>query len=547
MCCAPLIEGKESVITMYIPLQFRLTFFFVLLLALALWFFGSIVYTQAAQQAYSDLDATLSSRAASVQLGKYFLNSSALPAVLPGIAGAGSQGVAIEVLDNKLHLLATTDSNPANFEQPSIAGDNQSPVPWDTSAARSILRHPFASDGTPISMYSTITYQGQRTRVYTMANDDFGSVHIIQTARSEHDIEQSLSNLYRVLLSGGLLVLLFAAVGGWLITLGVLMRVRRITRTARDISKAQSFNRRVADRTWLLQYPKADHCKTETTPPLTRASIQRKAEKVKRLAPGRDELSQLAQTFNEMLDNLERLYRYQQRFVADASHELRAPITSIRCNLDLLASAPDLAPAEAQAALVDARAEADRMGRLVNDLLTLARADAIAGPQPEHPISTGYKKSQPVDLDSLLLEVFRQYRPTGNEVSQQPRLLLSHITPTQVAGDADRLKQAVVALVDNALKYTPPEGSVSLSLAVNDAWAVIEVRDTGIGIAPSDQPHIFERFYRADLARSRDQDSSGLGLAIAQSIVQEHRGIITVESTPGEGSTFTLRLPLNET
>lgn len=511
MCYAHRIEGKESVIAMYIPLQFRLTFFFVLLLALALWFFGVIVYTQAEQRAYSDLDATLSSRAASVQLGKYFLQPSALPAVLPGIAGAGSQGVAIEVLDNKLNLLATTDTNPANYQQPSITGDDQSPVPWDANAARAILRHPFASDGTPNRMYSTITYQGQHMRVYTTANNAYGGVNIIQTARSEQDIEQSLGNLCRILLDGGILVLLFAAIGGWLMTLGVLARVRRVTRTAREISNAQSFNKRVSDRTWL----------------------------------GRDELSHLAMTFNEMLGNLEQLYHSQQRFVADASHELRAPITSIRCNLDLLASAPDLAPTEAQAALIDARAEADRMGRLVNDLLTLARADAV--PQADHLIISGYKKYQPVDLDSLLLEVFRQYRPTGDEAQQQARLLLSHITPAQVAGDADRLKQAVVALVDNALKYTPPEGSVSLSLTANDNQAIIEVRDTGIGISPEDLPHIFERFHRTDRARSRDQGGSGLGLAIAQSIARDHRGIISVESTPGAGSIFTLHLPLNET
>lgn len=498
---------------MYIPLQFRLTFFFVLLLALALWFFGAIVYTQAEQRAYSDLDATLSSRAASVQLGKYFLQPSTLPAVLPGIAGAGSQGVAIEVFDNKLNLLATTDTNPANYQQPSIIGDDQSPVPWDANAARAILRHPFASDGTPNSMYSTITYQGQRIRVYTTANNAFGGVNIIQTARSEQDIEQSLGNLYQDLLGGGILALLLAAIGGWLITLGVLARVRSITRTAREISKAQSFNKRVADRTWL----------------------------------GRDELSHLARMFNEMLSNLERLYRSQQRFVADASHELRAPITSIRCNLDLLASAPDLAPAEAQAALIDARAEADRMGRLVNDLLTLARADADTVPQADHSITYGYRKYQPIDLDSLLLEVFRQYRPTEDGARQQAHLSLSQITPVQVAGDADRLKQAVVALVDNALKYTPPEGSVSLSLTANDNQVVVEVRDTGIGISPEDLLHIFERFYRTDRARSRDQGGSGLGLAIAQSIAQDHRGIISVESTPGEGSTFTLRLPLNET
>ena len=141
---------------------------------------------------------------------------------------------------------------------------------------------------------------------------------------------------------------------------------------------------------------------------------------------GRDELAVLATTFNEMLTNLEELYQHQQRFVADASHELRAPITSIRCNLDLLTKAPDLPPAEAQAALQDARAEADRMGRLVNDLLTLTRSDASR--QNEIALADGYKKindqEQIVDLDSLLLEVFRQYRPTKEQdtaESQQTR------------------------------------------------------------------------------------------------------------------------------
>ncbi len=510
---------------MYIPLQFRLTFLYVLLLALTLWFFGSIVYMQAAQQAYSDLDATLSSRAASVQLGKDLVlpggSSSNLPAILPGIAGSGTEGIAIEVLDNQLHLLATTDAGTGNYLQTSIANTQQSPVPWDAQAARIIAQHPYAVQKvyyatTPNSMYSTITYHGQHIRVYTLANDTFGQIHIIQTARSEQNIEQSLASLNRVLLGGGILVLLFAAFGGWLISLGVLARVRRITQKARDIGKTRHFHQHVADRTWL----------------------------------GRDELSQLAETFNTMLDNLEQLYLTQQRFVADASHELRAPITSIRCNLDLLTAASDLAPEDAQAALADAQAEADRMGRLVNDLLTLARTDAA--PDTADLVVNGYKKyvvrNGTLDLDSLLLEVFRQYRPSGQHdkavTRDQPRLLLQHITPAQVMGDADQLKQALVALVDNALKYTPPEGTVSLALTTENDRAVVEVKDTGIGIAPADLPHIFERFYRADPARSRDLGGSGLGLAIAQGIILEHQGQIDVESMPGEGSTFTIRLPL---
>ncbi|HEX9131719.1 MAG TPA: HAMP domain-containing sensor histidine kinase [Ktedonobacteraceae bacterium] len=199
--------------------------------------------------------------------------------------------------------------------------------------------------------------------------------------------------------------------------------------------------------------------------------------------------------------------------------------------------------------MTDARAEADRMGRLVNDLLTLAHSDEAT----QQIGVNGYKKwneqAPKVDLDSLLLEVFRQYRPTGEGENrdggpQGPRLMLQDITPIKVYGDADQLKQVLVALVDNALKYTPYEGSVTLSLTTDENCAFVKVSDTGIGLLPEDLPHIFERFYRADRARSRDRGGSGLGLTIVQSIVQEHQGSIEVESTPGRGSTFTLKLPV---
>jgi signal transduction histidine kinase len=367
-------------------------------------------------------------------------------------------------------------------------------------------------------MYSTITYQGQHVRVYTLINNDFSSGHIIQTARSQQDIEQSLNDLRSLLWRGGALVMALALVAGWLITWGVLAAVRRMTSTAQRISASRDFSQRVPSKSLI----------------------------------GRDELATLATTFNEMLANLEESYQRQQRFVADASHELRAPITSIRCNLDLLAKAPDLPPEEAQAALNDARAEADRMGRLVNDLLTLAHSDATATQEPK---VNGYRKSvsdeqtQLVDLDSLLLEVFRLYRPLSENGSddrrqQGPRVLLQDITPVKVYGYADQLKQVLVALLDNAFKYTPYEGSVTLSLTTDERFAVVKVSDTGIGILPEDLPHIFERFYRADPARSRDRGGSGLGLTIAQSIVEEHEGSIEVESTPGKGSTFTLKLPV---
>lgn len=501
---------------MSFPLQLRLALFYAVLLGIALWIFGSTVYTQAQQRAYRDLDNTLSSRAASVRLGKDLLTGQGAanpPSTLPSVDGLGTGGVAIEVFDNQLHLLATTSGNQANGFQTGVVGLGDSPVPWDRQAAQWMLEHPYSSEGEANSMYSTITYQDQHVRVFTMINNDFGAGHVIQTARSEQDIEQSLTDLRLLLWRGGALVMVFALLGGWFITWSVLARVRRITKTARSISASRDFSQRVPDKSPL----------------------------------GRDELTSLATTFNEMLASLQETYQRQQRFVADASHELRAPITSIRCNLDLLAKAPDLPPEEARAALTDARAEADRMGRLVNDLLTLAHSDAAA----QEATVNGYEKmdgqASKVDLDSLLLEVFRQYKPTGEDGDrrqQGPRLMLQDITPVKVYGDADQLKQVLVALLDNALKYTPYEGSVSLSLTTDENHAIVKVSDTGIGILPDDLPHIFERFYRADRTRSRDHGGSGLGLTIAQSIVQEHQGTIEVESTPGRGSTFTLKLPV---
>src|SRR5437588_689361 len=441
---------------MYFPIQLRLMLFYAFLLVITLWIFGTIVYTQAQQRGYNDLDNTLSSRAASVRLGKDLLanqNSSNLPFSLPSVDGLASGSVAIEVLDNQLHLLATTSGNSANITQTGVSGLVNSPVPWDIQAARHILQHPFATNGDASSIYSTISYQGQNIRIYTMMNDDFNGGHIIQTARSEQDIEQSLTDLRLLLWRGGTLVVLFALIGGWFITWSVLSRVQRIKKAARSISASHNFSQRVSDNSRF----------------------------------GRDELTSLAFTFNEMLANLEKAYQRQQRFIADASHELRAPITSIRCNLDLLAKAPDLPAEEVQGALVDARAEAGRMGRLVSDLLLLAHADSIQQTQQSDAHSmNNYKNAinQEIDLDSLLLEVFRQYRPLeGNGDSgniQGPQLILQHITPAKVSGNADQLKQTLVALVDNALKYTPYEGCITLSLTTDERSAIVKVSDTGI-------------------------------------------------------------------
>lgn len=546
---------------MYIPLSLRLTFFYALILGVALWLFGSVTYTQAEQRAYSDLDSTLSNRAASVRLGKFFFvndTTGQLPLVLPGVDGITADGVSVEILNRQFQLLASTNGPTTDGTQTSDSASNFVPAPWDMQAARYVLQHPVASNGGSSvgnGYYSTISYQGQRVRVYTVLNSDLdvANPHIIQTARSEASIIQSLQSLRSLLFSGGILVLAFAFLGGWLITTRILVTVRQMSETAEVITTSHDFSKRVP----------------------YKARWQK------------DELARLAATLNGMLNSLQEAYQRQQRFIADASHELRAPITSIQCNLDLLVKAPHLPQEEVQAALDDARTETGRMGRLVNDLLLLAHNDEVQRRVPDPTkaanvtlatnvsvvtlvadvsnVFASNKREQVLDLDSLLLEVFRQYRPALSQGEDResgeremgetravgrsgPRLILQHITPARVRGNADQLKQALVALVDNACKYTTPDGSVSLALSVEQQQAIVRVSDTGIGIAAEDVPHIFERFYRADRARSREQGGnnggSGLGLAIAQSIIKEHQGTIQVESTVGKGSIFTIQLPI---
>ncbi|GAC1686927.1 MAG: hypothetical protein PVS3B3_08440 [Ktedonobacteraceae bacterium] len=503
-----LIVDDESHITNALRRTLAYEGYYALILGIALWYFGTIVYNQAEQRAYHDLDATLSSRAASVRLGKDILatipgNGNNNPRLLNSVDALGTGGVAIEVLDmqdNQFTLLATTTGSQENGGS-SVTSTAPSPIPWDAQAIRSLAQH----NGS--SIFSTIDYQGQRVRVYTILNTDFGGKHFIQTARSEQGIVQSLSDTRLLLLRSAALVIFFALIGGWVITWSVLAMVRRVTQTAQSIRASHDFSKRISSTSHL----------------------------------GHDELTLLANTFNQMLASLEEAYQQQQRFIADASHELRAPITSIRCNLDLLAKAPDLPEEEIQDALTDARTETARMGRLVNDLLLLAHADVVHAA----PIKSSGKTMHVVDLDSLLLEVFRQYRPAEQDEQQLgPHLLLHHITPVQIRGNADSLKQALVALVDNALKYTPQDGSIMLSLLREHTYAVIRVHDTGIGMLPEEKIHIFERFYRTEHARTHYPGGSGLGLAIVQSIVQAHQGSIEVESTPGQGSTFLLRLPI---
>lgn len=239
-----------------------------------------------------------------------------------------------------------------------------------------------------------------------------------------------------------------------------------------------------------------------------------------------DEIGHLTSAFNHLMERLEDLFRTQQRLLADVSHELRTPLTTIRGNVDLMRYMGTGDP-ESLAIIQD---EIDRMIRLVNNLLTLARADTGSLPI----------QKERVELDTVFLEVYRQASPLATQVT----LSIGEVDQACVLGDRDRLKQLMLNLVDNAITYTPAGGKVTMSLSVAGDTATIAVADTGIGIPLQDLPHIFDRFYRVDKARTRSKGGSGLGLAIVKSIVEAHQGHIDVDSQVGVGSTFTVQLPL---
>jgi len=239
------------------------------------------------------------------------------------------------------------------------------------------------------------------------------------------------------------------------------------------------------------------------------------------------EVNRLARTFNSLLNRLEKAFESQKRFVADASHELRTPLTTIRGNAEVMLMDPNL-PLDVREGLENIRGEVSRLSRLVSNLLMLARADAGQ-------VNLTYR---PVNLHDVVLDTLKQMHTSIDGLSVR----LEREDQVMVSGDADQLKQVMLNLLDNAFKYTPKGGSVYVSVYAEPPWAKVEIRDTGIGIAPSELNRIFERFYRS--SKAPKGAGSGLGLSIAQWVVRAHNGRITVSSKQGEGSTFTVWLPL---
>ncbi|MGH2365053.1 MAG: sensor histidine kinase [Chloroflexota bacterium] len=342
--------------------------------------------------------------------------------------------------------------------------------------------------------FATVDAAGKGWRVLASPVGPTGQLRgVLVVARPEDAVTSALDELEDLLLVAVPGTLLLAVAGGFFLAARALGPIDRITRAAEEVGGH--------DLSWRIDLP-----------------------------PTNDEVGRLAATFDRMLHRLNEAFRRERQFTADASHELRTPLAMLTSQADVALERPRKA-SEYREALTNIRQDASRMGHLLSELLVLARADA------------GHEQltRELLALHELVSDVAGAMLPLAE--SRQVGLEVAAADPLFVQGDQTRLTQLVVNLVDNALKYTAPGGRVQVCVKRQGGWAVAQIADTGVGIAPEHLPHLFERFYRVDRSRSRQDGGEGLGLAISLWIAQAHGGTIQVQSTLHQGSTFTVTLP----
>ena len=459
----------------------RLALWSAAILALTLLIIGALLMAALEANLRREVDEALLLRGQHVEHGITVDQDGALSAAgaSPGLADLApldeitAPGIYVQVVDPTGAVLLSSANLPGG----------ELPVPAD------LVQQTLAGRQT----YATVPLGRERVRLLGLPVLSQGRmVGAIIVGESLHFLDITLRDLRQLLGLATLLAMLLALAGGWWLRRQAMRPVAEVTRVARDIAATGRFERRIA------------------------------------VPQTQDELRDLAVTFNEMLARLERVFRRQRDFLADASHELRGPLTVIRGNLDLLQM--DLPETERNESAAEALEEVKRMSRLVSDLLFLAAEDAQER-----------LERQPVPLHELVSTAGE--RAHSLDAGQHTVSILSN-DPTVVQGDRDRLGQMLWNLVENALRYTETGGTVTLGLHNHGPVAELTVTDTGVGIPAEHLPHIFERFYRVERARSHRYGSTGLGLAIVKQVAETHGGQVRVRSEPGVGTTFTVALPI---
>src|SRR5882672_2188498 len=474
-------------------LRGRLTAWYSGALALTLAAFAGVLYLDRRSASYQDLDQRIQSEAsltAGILAESYRARGTLVradtaqrPVLIPDLAAlleAVPDFLVITARDGSL-LFASSDARALTFQQ--------------VEQLRSLASAPLSGRSS-----GTLRLEPNGPKVHyavhyvTGAGPQFGAILAGADVRTaELGPDELLSTFALVLPLGVALALLM---GSW-ISRRALAAVDQIITEVREITDGRSLHRRLAE-------------------PLVK-----------------DELGRLAETLNQMMTRLERSFAALRRFTADASHELKTPLTVVRAGVERAITRPDMPP-ETLAALEETLQEVNRMTELLESLLTLARADE--GRADLH--------RESVDLRDIIAEagetgeLLAEHAGVGIDIRLPPEPLVFPV-------DRSRIRQLALNLIENAVKYTPRGGQVSVELGTNDGRAVFTVADTGIGIAPGDLPHVFDRFWRADSARTRTSEraGTGLGLAICKWIAEAHGGTIEVQSRPGRGTTFTVGLP----
>jgi len=366
-------------------------------------------------------------------------------------------------------------------------------VAWSGNLAGHVLTIPqqTVNDARTRSVSFTVVNQLRVAVVPLSAKKDLGYAAVAEPLSV---IDEGLRRLRRDFFAGVPLILLLASLGGYVLARKSLSPISLMDQQTRRI-KADSLS--------------------------SRLDVRNK----------RDELGGLATTINDLLVRLENSFKQQQRFVADASHELRTPLAVLRGETEVALAQPRSID-EYKASLNLIKDEAEQLSRIVEDLFILAR----------QPFDAPAIMRERVSLDKVVGECARAAQVLA--ARKDLKLTVNANKPLSLIGDDELLQRMILNLLDNAVKYTPAGGEVSLDLAAHNGDARITVRDTGIGIPEKDQPHIFDRFYRVDKARSRAMGGAGLGLSIAHWIAEAHGGTISVESQIGRGSAFTVELPI---
>lgn len=477
-------------------LRFKLTLWYVLILGILLISFSSFLYLTLSRSLYRDVDHKLRSLAELIAsestspLSKFGFGN--IDQALEASMNLKPIGKFIQVLDESGRI-GRTSENLKSVQLPislnALRNGSKGLITYETN--RSL-------GNTPLRI---ITYPVKENNQVTK---------MIQVASSLEDVEDALNTLLIILIVTVPSVLMIASLGGQFLANKALKPVDRVTQTARMIT-SQNLNQRI------------------------------QTLKVK------DEISRLIDTFNEMISRLDQSFRQIKQFTTDASHELKTPLTILKGEVEV-ALRKKRPLHEYEQILESNLEEIDRMSKIVEDLLLLSKAD----------IGEIRLNREDIHLTRFISGLTEQMK-----ILAQPKNIRIEISNHQneihVLGDTLRMRELFINLIENGIKYTEAGGSILITLtketddSVNPltpkekkavTFAKIIVADTGIGIAKEDQDKIFNRFFRVDKARSREQGGSGLGLSICKWIVEAHQGEITVESEPGKGSSFIVRLPL---